>query len=77
MYYAKHYNFASVFKEYAEEPVRDLNLDGRGLLAAGYDDEDIGRPQRPGHFWRGRFGQVGIARFFIVVRRRKRRGLIS
>ena len=43
MYYAKHYNFASVFKEYAEEPVRDLNLDGRGLLAAGYDEEDIDR----------------------------------
>ena len=77
MYYAKRYNVVSAFREHAEMPVGDLNLDRRGLLAAGYDDEDIGRPQRPGHFWRGRFGQVGIARFFIVVRRRKRRGLIS
>ena len=42
-YYAKHCNFGSAFQEDAEAPVGDTNLDRRGLLAAGYDEEDIDR----------------------------------
>ena len=40
---AKHYNFVRTFKEHAEVPVGDINLDRRGLLTAGYDEEDIDR----------------------------------
>ena len=46
IYYAKHCNFGSDFKEDAEAPVVDTNLDRRGLLAAGYDEED--RPANSG-----------------------------